>query len=240
MNVKINIADKSYELPQQVTVGDFMALAGFDLLDNRHNALICATLIKAPLADLQRAGATDVLWLKTHLLQPLTNLEEEPLLLKIDGYSFVDLDALTIGDFADLDVLITEGIQSGLAQILGLLYGAPSTKVEDWDMRQAWPAVLHYMTFREGIYKGYRNLFEVNESPVVEGSTTATDEEEPHSARHAWYTVFMTLCNDRFLDLERVPYRPLVEALNFLAYQKEKNAQTNAKLQKELNKMKRK
>lgn len=239
MNVKINIADKSYELPHRVTVGDFMALAGFDLLDNRHNALICATLIHAPLGDLTRSSATDVLWLKSHLLRPLMHLDDHPLLQEIDGYSFGDLDALTIGDFADLDVLITEGIQSGLAQILGLLYGAPSTRVEDWDMRQAWPAVVYYMTFREGIYRGYRNLFEISESPVEEGSTTA-DDPGPHSARHAWYRIFMTLCNDRFLDLEGVPYRPLVEALNFLAYQKEKNVQTNAKLQKELNKMKRK
>lgn len=240
MNVKINILDKSYELPQRVTVGDFMALDGFDLLDMRHDALVCATLIHAPLGDLQRASATDVLWLKAHLLRPLIDMDQQPLLQQIDGYKLVQLHKLSIGDFADLDVLITEGVQTGLAQILELLYAAPINRVEDWDMRVAWPAVLYYMTFREGIYKGYRNLFEVSESPVEEGSTTATDEGGPHNARHAWYRVFMTLCNDRFLDLERVPHRPLIEALNFLAYQKEKNAQTNAKLQKELNKIKRK
>lgn len=240
MNVKINIGNKSYELPHRVTVGDFMALDGFDLLDNRHNALICATLISAPLVDLTSSDPTDVLWLKTHLLQPLMHLEDQPLLQQIGEYSLRECGDLTIGNFADLDVLITEGVHGGLAQILALLYAAPIRKVYEWDMRQAWPAVLHYISFREGIYKGYRNLFEISESVPDEGSTTATNESGPHNARHAWYRVFMTLCNDSFLDLERVPHRPLIEALNFLAYQKEKNAQTNAKLRKELNKMKRK
>lgn len=240
IGVKINIADKSYELPEKVTVRDFMALDGFDLLENRHNALICATLIKAPLADLSLASSTDILWLKTHLLRPLVDLDKLPLVKEIDEYSLIHLDGLSIGTFADLDVLITEGVQSNMAQILSLLYNAPINRVEDWDMRQAWPAVLDYTSFRERIYKAYRNLFEFDESPVEEGSNGPEERVTPHSARHAWYRVFMTLCNDRFLDIERVPHRPLIEALNFLAYQKEKNDQINRKLQKELNKMKRK
>jgi hypothetical protein len=239
MNVKIYIGENSYELPHYVTVRDFMALNGFDLLEDKHNALVCATLIHAPLGDLTRADAIDVLWLKTHLLKPLMNLESYPLLHQVDNYTLINLDTLTIGDFADLDVLITEGVQTSLSQILSLLYAAPINRVEDWDMRMAWPAVQYYMSFREGIYKGYRNLFEIEESPVEEGYIPDGDDG-PGNAKHAWYRVFMTLCNDRFLDLERVPHRPLIEALNFLAYQKEKNAQINAKLQKELNKMKHK
>jgi hypothetical protein len=239
-NVKINIGGKSYSLPQQITVRDFMDLNGFDMLDSRHNALICATLIHAPLADLQISDPTDVLWLKTSLLKPLVHLENYPLRAEINSYSLVNLDRLTIGDFADLDVLITEGVHGNLSQILGILYSAPVDEIEDWDMQAAWPAVLKYMSFREGIYKGYRNLFEINESSLDEGSEPLEEKSNPQSAKHAWYRVFMTLCNDRFLDLEKVPQRPLIEALNFLAYQKEKNDQINQKLQKELNKMKRK
>jgi hypothetical protein len=240
MNVKINIGDHSYDLPQSVTVRDFMALDGFDLLEDKHAALVCATLIHAPLSDLALADPADVLWLKLHLLAPLVHMDAQPLLQQIEEYSLMDLDKITIGDFADLDVLITEGVQSSLSQILSLLYAAPINRVEDWDMRMAWPAVIHYMTFRDDIYKGYRNLFEINESPVDQEFDPSSEDRGPLSAKYAWYRVFMTLCNDRFLDLERVPHRPLIEALNFLAYQKEKNAQTNAKLQKELNKMKRK
>lgn len=234
VDLKIIIGEESYPLPQMITLDKFSGLNGMNLEGMEHNALICATLLSVSLKTISLADPTDLLWLKTALLQPLSNLEHASISGQISGYSLINFDKISIGEFADLDVLYTEGVMANIHPIVSLLYSnAPVEIIGDWDIRDVWSAVLMYSNFRQKIYKAYKNLFDLES-----GDGEVDEDAGPNDAKHAWYTLLMTLCADKFLDLAKVSKRPLIEALNYLAYMKQKNLRLKAQMEKNLKKSK--
>ena len=234
IDLRVKIGEERYELPSVLTVEAFISLSPYELDNPAHDSYICASLLKAPLADIRKASVEDLIWLKVALLQPLAKLDHLPVKGKITRYDLINFSKISIGEFADLDVLISEGVQANLDQIVALLYAAPVEAVLDWSISDVWPAVLEYLRYREQIYKGYKNLFGLDER--VSGDSE--DNLDRGDAKVAWYTLLMTLCNDRFLDIESASTRPLIEALNYLAYMKQKNLRLKAQMEKSIKKLK--
>ena len=232
VDLKIKIGEERYALPSYVTIQKFQELTGFDLDNPAHDIYICSILLEVPIKTLKEADPLEIVWLKTALLQPLAGIENASITAQISGFSLLNFDKTTIGQFADLDVLLTEGLGQNMAQIVSILYNAPVETVLEWNVKDVYASLLQWNSYRENIYKAYKNLFDINEG----GS--GDEDSGPNDAKHAWYTLLMTLCNDRFLDLEHVTGRPLIEALNYLAYMKQKNLRLKAQMEKGMKKLK--
>jgi len=45
-----------------------------------------------------------------------------------------------------------------------------------------------------------------------------------------WYAFIMVLCNDDFLKIDEVVEKPIIQALNYLAYIKDKKEEENKRI----------
>jgi hypothetical protein len=231
VDIKVNIGGERYDIPEWITVDMFARLDGIEIENPAHDHLLCATLLNAPVKLVKQIGYEDLQWIKLILVQPLATSEHALIKGQIHGFKLIDFDKTTIGQFADLDVLTAEGIQSNIALITSILYSAPIEEVYGWNIMWILPSLQQWKTYREQIYMGYKNLFGIDE---VDPDSEEPVDETPVKVdnRQAWYELLMTLCNDRYLDLERVTERPLIEALNYLAYMKSKNLRLKSEMER--------
>ena len=204
---KLNINDKSYEIPTRLTIDQYEMLLSFDWQDPKWYPMIVSKLTNAPLDQMSQAPE-DSLVLAMALIIDLMNRREE-----ID---MLDLSDITFGQFVDLDVWLTMGMDKNFKDIVNLL--CPSAKYSD----QAMWAIEKFAEFRIFTYRQYRVLFGLGDYEIeeaIENGEVPTDKL--HVAR-SWYKVIVTLASDDLLNIDRVTEEPLKKALNFMSYQKER------------------
>lgn len=143
----------------------------------------------------------------------------------VRGAQLLDFDKMTFGDFVDLEVLIGRDPQQNMSRIASVLYSRANT--DEWYLEDVWPAFQYYLTWRQELYRRYKALFEIDD--VQEGTVDKENKQDPI---HNWYDLIMVLADEKFLNIELVVERPLIEAFNFLAWKKEQAIKQQIELAK--------
>ena len=204
--IKININDKQYKVPQRLTVDQYNTLLQFDWEDQKYYPLIVAKLIGAPIHLLAKAK-TEQLTLAVAFAVQLMN-ERKKCKMK-------DLDTLLFGEFVDLDVYLSQGLDKHFKDIIDML-----VKTE-WADEAMW-AIDQYAKFRLYTYRQYKVLFGLRDKDIEEAEQEGlADIDRMHVAR-SWYKVIVHLALDNILNIDKVTEQPLKKALNFMALQKER------------------
>ena len=128
------------------------------------------------------------------------------------GQKFIDLNKLTIGQFIDLEVALSRGLESNLHWLVGTLYSTEGESCLEWNYEVGFAAVQTWYVRRKQIYSEYEDLFDMED-----GDGTPSNEDPGH----AWYDMLMVLADGEFLNIQHVVDRPMIEALNFLAWKKD-------------------
>ena len=133
---------------------------------------------------------------------------------KIDTHQFIDLDALTIGQFVDLEVALGRGLETNLDWLVATLYDCNRKEVLKWSYEDAFAALQTWYVYRKNLLEDYEALFEQGD-----------DEDGGYSPKvdpaHNWFDMLMVLAEEQFLNIHKVVERPVKEALNFLAWKKD-------------------
>jgi len=135
---------------------------------------------------------------------------------KIDNGELIDLENITLGDFIDLEVYI-ENYKKHFPEIIGKLYGVD--KPEECLISQVQPAVEYYLKWRMLLYKQYSNLFNLDHIDLEADENKQRNNVNP---AHAWFDIVMVLADDKFLNMDAVLNQPLIQSLNWLAWNKDK------------------
>ena len=133
---------------------------------------------------------------------------------KIGSYKLINIENLTIGQFVDLEVALSRGLEKNLDWLVSILYDCPKKDVLTWNYEWAFAALQTWYVHRKNILEGYTDLFELGE--VEEDSRTIKVDPA-----HNWYDLLMVLAEEQFLNIHQVVDRPVHEALNFLAWKKD-------------------
>lgn len=204
---KLNINDQQYEIPTRLTVEQYQTLLAFDWQDTKYYPMILASITGAPLDQLSRVSDDSLALGMSLIIQVMNQRTEVPMM---------DLSAITFGQFIDLDVWFSLGLDKHLLDIRDSL--APAGYYADELM---W-AVDKFAEFRVFTYRQYKVLFGITDKELevaIEDGAEVVDKM--HVAR-SWYRVIVTLAGDNLLEIDRVTEEPLKKALNFMAYQKER------------------
>jgi len=168
-------------------------------------------------------------------------------------YLIDNLEGVTIGEFIDLENLVTTemGHIKNIKTILSILYRRkleninPILYVDDFEQYGNW--IFHrqdlfdnikvkdvygvinmYTTFRSKIFDAYSGLFseEVYEEEK-EGYRTKREKtnEENKNKKWGWNIILLQLAQNDVLKIEQVTKLPLIQGLNTLAMIKELNIQ---------------
>ncbi len=217
MSIKININKKQYEIPDRLTVEQYSKAIQFDWSDPKYYPMIVAQLTGAPVKQLMLAEQDAMLLAIGFMVKAMNDRKQ---------CQMIDLDSMTFGQFVDLDVYLTGGLDQNFGAIIDII--APKAR---WADEAMW-AVDQYADFRTYTYRRYSALFGLNEKQTVDELEDDIPKTKDASAR-AWYKIIVGLANGDVLKLDAVTDQPLTKMLNFMALQKEQQLEENQRKLKE-------
>ena len=213
--VKININGKSYAIPQRLTIDHYNSLLNFDWEDPKYYPMIVSQLVNAPLSLIAKAEPQSLTLGIVFAVKAMNERKEVEIL---------NLDEITFGQFIDLDVYLTIGIDKHFKDIAKIL--CPKAEFSDEVM---W-AIEKYVAFRTYTYRQYKILFGLTDHDIFDAEP---DEIKKTQIAKSWYTIIVQIAKEDILNIDKVTEQPLKKALNFMALQKEKVVEENLRKQKQ-------
>lgn len=207
--VKININNEQYAIPQRLTIDHYNTLLQFDWEDPSYYPMIVSQLIDAPLKLLAKAEPHSLALGIVFAVKAMNERKECPM---------INLDEITFGEFIDLDVYLTLGIDKHFRDIAKIL--CPEAKFSDEVM---W-AIEKYVNFRTYTYRQYKVLFGLTDNDLYDAEP---DEIKKTQIAKSWYSIIVQIAKEDILNIDKVTEQPLKKALNFMALQKEKAVEEN-------------
>ena len=213
---KLTIDKTEFDLSGDWTIERWMGLQKWDVsLDFNWPRLISEST-GAPLEDCvlipyetQHVGVA----LISSLLTPEWRTPKR----RLHGHKLVEFNTMSIGTFIDCETALGRDLKKWMHMIVAALYNADLEKTKTWSIQDTYPAVSNYLNWRDGLYKSYASLFEIEDSEV-EG---AENESGGPDAAYAWYDFLMVLADEKFLNIEKASERGVYEALNYMAWVKD-------------------
>ncbi len=212
--VKININGKSYAIPQRLTIDHYNSLINFDWEDPKYYPMIVSQLVDAPLPQLAKAEPQQLTLGIVFAVKAMNARKEVEML---------NLDEITFGQFIDLDVYLTIGLDKHFKDIAKIL--CPNSNFSDEVM---W-AIEKYVAFRTYTYRQYKILFGLTDNDIYDAEP---DEIKKTQIAKSWYNIIVNIAKENILYIDQVTEQPLKKALNFMALQKEKAVEENLRKQK--------
>ena len=209
--VKFTIQDKEYQITERFTIQQWKEMMKWDFEHKPHWPRIIHTATGAPLEYLEET-LEESLELGIVFIATVINQRKEA--------KIKDFNAITFGEWIDLDIYLNYGADKHIEAILQIL--SPETTMAD----EALWVLEKYSTWRLFIYKQYTRLFGLDE--ISEGS-----DEPARDIAKSWYEVIISLANEDILNIDAVTDQPLKKALNFMAYKKEKQLEEQQRQLKE-------
>lgn len=208
----LNIEDKSYTIPERLTVDQWTQCVQWDFELEHHWPRLLGIITGAPIDQLMKAPK-EGLELGIRLIGEIANQRE--------SVKMLDVSTLMFGQFVDLEIALGHGVNNKLQSMVNILN--PDVVYVD----EALYMVEKYIDWRNSLYRQYSNLFGLNDE--VEESDEDEDEvKDPHSIARSWYKVMVTLSNDNILNLDSVTEEGVIKTLNWMAHQKQVLLQENA------------
>ena len=212
--VTININNKSYRIPERLTVEQYHKALQYDWEDPKYYPMIVAQLIGISPSIL--IGATEeALTLAIAFIVKSMNERRE--------CKTLDLEQIEFGQFVDLDVYLALGLDKHFMAIQELI--APEAK---WADEAMW-AIDKFAAFRTYTYRQYKVLFGLTDAAIDEAEMEGDRLKDKMDVARSWYKVIVALAQDNILRIDEVTEQPLKKVLNFMALQKEKVMEENQK-----------
>ena len=207
MEASVYIEGTKWTIPSHITAKQWAAIA---ILPEDKKWFI-SQVTGMPMTELHGLTAIDVEQIYIVAQHVLKDLET-------DRKTPIDFEALTFGQWVDLDVLANEEPHTKIVEITSTLLDQDTS---EWLLKDAWPHFKGYIEWRNDVYSQYKNLFGLD-------GEYAEAEGESIDITQGWYDAIMVLANSEFVEIDNVTKKPFRQALNFLAWKKDQ-----AELQKE-------
>ncbi len=208
--VTININDKAYKMPERLTVEQYHSMLQFDWENPAFYPRIVGTLVGCNPFELTGAPEKSMVLAISFIVKSMNDRRE---------CKTIDMEAITFGQFVDLDVYLSLGLDKHFKDIIALI--APDA---EWADEAMW-AIERFAHFRTYTYRQYKTLFGLTDKEIDEAEHTA-DIDKMQVAR-SWYKVIVSIAGDNILNIDEVTEQPLKKVLNFMALQKEKVLEEN-------------
>lgn len=219
--IKLTIDNKKYVIPARLTVKQWKQLITYDFSDYFQFSKIIASLTGADPEKVAQCSEDSQILAVGFIIQLMNQRKE---------HKVRDFNDVLFGEFVDLDIYITMGIEKNIKQILETI--TPEDKeVTEWADEAMW-LIDRYTQFRVFTYRQYAGLFGINKN----GEQEFEDEEEereahdPKKVAKGWYKIIVSLADNRLDKLDFVTDEPLKKVLNFMAHRKEMQLEENFKL----------
>jgi len=210
--IQIKTQSGSYDIPDRPMLSHWHSCLKWGFEDPKSWPLILHEVTGAPLKDLMQISAPVIEMLFGHFINQF-NQQHKP------QYEF---DKLTFGQFVDLDVMLSLGVETWMMQIWQTLTGESDQLYE-----ASWPIIVELHKWRKQTYYEYDDFFGLTEVEKAEARGVELDETPStlQSLQLSWYGVIQTVCGEDPTKQDWVTDQPYKKILNWLTWRKWKNEQ---------------
>lgn len=218
MMYELHIDEVGYKVPEHLTIKQFRELGGFDLTLQENWCRILSIVTGAPYDQLKHIPKKT---LELGIILVADKIYPETAPNNIKG---LDINKVDVGLFVDMEVYISRGLEKHIYEIIERLYNVKPK--DDMLLYDYYGGIKYYLNWRLNIFNSYRKLFGLDD----EFSKNNTELQEKVDSAYNWYAFIMVLADENFLNIKKVVKQPIIEALNFLAYKKDKVEDEKKKL----------
>jgi len=212
--IKLKIDNKEFKVPERFRIQQWMNLMKWDFEEVMNHPKIISIATGAPLEQLSQANREAIILGISFIIQAMQ--QRTPCENGIKNF-----EDLKFGEWIDLDVYLSMGVDKNLDKFMEIL----GKDIEFAD--EALWIIERYTQWRTMVYRNYSVLFGLNE-PADEDEETQKKDDKLAVAR-TWYDILVTLANDDILKIDDVAEKPYKMVLNFMARQKQKQLEENAR-----------
>lgn len=212
----LHIDDKIYRVPDKLSIKHFKELASWDIQLEENWRKIMSILMEVPYEEVQLIPDKTIELAIAFLLDKIYP--------EVPPKNDINIKDVKVGLFIDMEVLISKGVQNSIYGIIKKLYNIEPT--DDMMLEDYWGGIKYYLNWRLSIFNSYRKLFGLDD----EFSKNDIELEEKVDPSYNWYQFIMVLADENFLNINKVVDEPIIQALNFLAYKKDKAEEEQKRL----------
>lgn len=208
MKYELHIDDKIYEVPHRLTIKHFKELSNWDIQVEENWRKVMSILMEVPYDEVELIPDKTIELAIAFLIDKIYP--------EVPPKNDINIKDIKVGLFIDMEMYIGRGVQRSIYDIIKKLYNIEPT--DDMLLEDYWGGVKYYLNWRLSIFNSYRKLFGLDD----EFSKNDIELEEKIDPAYNWYQFIMVLADEDFLKIDEVVNKPIIEALNFLAYKKDK------------------
>jgi len=212
----LHIDDKIYKVPNKLSIKHFKELANWDIQLEENWRKIMSILMEVPYEEVELIPDKTIELAIAFLLDKIYP--------EVPPKNDINIKDVKVGLFIDMEVLISKGVQNSIYGIIKKLYNIEPT--DDMMLEDYWGGIKYYLNWRLSIFNSYRKLFGLDD----EFSKNDIELEEKVDPSYNWYQFIMVLADENFLNINKVVDEPIIQALNFLAYKKDKAEEEQKRL----------
>tara|TARA_R110000772_G_scaffold18950_1_gene53352 strand:- start:1184 stop:1852 length:669 start_codon:yes stop_codon:yes gene_type:complete len=221
MSYSLVIGDKEYTLPSDIPIDKWV-----ELNKNSNPFVWMNSVYDIPIDEI-KSIPEKTRELAIQLIKAIMNPTWVPIRQTLVDTELINFEDIKLGQFIDLEVYIDD-YYTNYPNIVKILYQTENN-VGNLGISQVHSAVTKFFTWRLLVYKQYKNLFELD----IDGDDIVQVQQDKHvKPAHIWYDVVMTLSDNKFLNMDAVLEKPLIQSLNWLAWNKDKQRALNEQLRK--------
>ena len=225
---KLVIYDAEYDLPEKLTLdtwGQLMELQN----NNPSPQQLVSTALNIPITEINKIP-DETLELLIGLVYVLINPEDSTYNKMLSGGELINFKELTLGQFIDLEVYMSQGVGQHIVDICNILYNTklPNTTTIN-DVHKAY---LAYTNYRTMLLKSYSGLFEI-EDELTDEQQEQIQKDNNDTAR-TWYNIVMLMCAGDILKMNDLVKLGVIECFNWLAWDKDNKKREAEQIKKQM------
>lgn len=215
------IGDNEYQVPSDLSLDKWLELNRWT-----SNPIKFVSIgMDMPVAEAAKIPE-ETLALAAALLVAIMNPDWTPLKTKLWSHPLISFPDLTLGQFIDLETYVAD-YNKQMPNMVKVLYDIED--IDDVKLGDVYSAIKSYMAWRTSLYKQFARLFNIDD----ETEEVIEDNKATKSVGHIWMDITMTLANNDFTKMDYVLGQPIISALNWLAWNKDKQREERARIRKQ-------
>ena len=220
--MKLVIEQDQYTLPDKLTLKIWRELMSWGFVEENYDIII-SIAFDIPLTKTMIIP-DETKYLAIVIIQSFMS----PIIVE-DRKIKINLNKITFGDFVDMEVYIGNGIHKNLEKAIPLLFDLEYS--EDLFINDIWDGLMVYFNFRNSIFNRYRKLFNADDEPEDD------EEKNKKPIEYIWWEILMILSDEKFLNIDEAVKKPLIQALNYISWNKDKNTREINRIKKARNEL---
>lgn len=203
------INKKEYPMPESLTVRQWMDIASLNSNHEDYRQRVIQIVFGIPFDLIELVPDKTIDLVVAFVIAVMQQRPEYSL-----EWKMIDFDKLTFGQFIDLDVYLSGGLDKHLDSVCNLLYNLKDSK--DKNFEDVIGGVNNYINYRKHLYDSYKKLFNTEEI-----SESEQDNRVSIPPAKSWFNVVVSLADNDLTKIDQILEKPVITVFNFMAYRKE-------------------